>query len=62
MKRRSGIKVMGQLIGLVVPLFHVMMAAIFFRCSRFFMCNLSYNFSRNSSDVFGYAGDCSNPY
>ncbi len=28
MKRRSGIKVMGQLIGLVVPLLHVMLAAI----------------------------------
>lgn len=28
MKRRSGIKVMGQLIGLVKPLFHVMAAAI----------------------------------
>ena len=28
MKRRSGIKVMGQLIGLVVPLLHVMTAAI----------------------------------
>lgn len=28
MKRRSGIKVMGQLIGLIVPLLHVMLAAI----------------------------------
>lgn len=29
MKRRSGIKIMGQLIGLIKPLFHVMTAAIF---------------------------------
>ena len=28
MKRRSGIKVMGQLIGLVFPLLHIMEAAI----------------------------------
>lgn len=28
MKRRSGIKIMGQLIGLVRPLLHVMLAAI----------------------------------
>ena len=35
MKRRSGIKVMGQLIGLVVPLFHVMMAAIFLGVAGF---------------------------
>lgn len=42
MKRRSGIKVMGQLIGLIMPLIHVMAAAIF-GSSRIFMCNLSDN-------------------
>lgn len=35
MKRRSGIKVMGQLIGLVVPLLHVMLAAIFLGVAGF---------------------------
>lgn len=35
MKRRSGIKVMGQLIGLVVPLLHVMLTAIFLGVAGF---------------------------
>lgn len=35
MKRRSGIKVMGQLIGLVVPLLHVMLVAIFLGVAGF---------------------------
>lgn len=35
MKKRSGIKVMGQLIGLVVPLLHVMLAAIFLGVAGF---------------------------
>lgn len=52
MKRRSGIKVMGQLIGLVVPLLHVMLAADFLRCGRLFMCYFSHDFSGNSFDVF----------
>ena len=44
MKRRSGIKVMGQLIGLVVPLLHVMLAAIFLGVAGFFMCYFSHDF------------------
>lgn len=35
MKRRSGIKVMGQLIGLILPLLHVMLAAIFLGVAGF---------------------------
>lgn len=35
MKRRSGIKVMGQLIGLIVPLLHVMLAAVFLGVAGF---------------------------
>lgn len=35
MKRRSGMKVMGQLIGLIVPLLHVMLAAIFLGVAGF---------------------------
>lgn len=53
MKRRSGIQIMGKLIGLVAPLMHVMAGAVYIRCCRLFV--------RDLSDYFCSAGNFENP-
>ena len=52
MKRRSGIKVMGQLIGLVVPLLHVMTAAILLGVAGF-LCAIFLSILAGSGLVYG---------
>lgn len=52
MKRRSGIKVMGQLIGLIMPLIHVMAAAIFLGVAGF-LCAIFLTILAGSGLVYG---------
>ena len=52
MKRRSGIKVMGQLIGLVFPLLHVMTAAILLGVAGF-LCAIFLSILAGSGLVYG---------
>lgn len=52
MKRRSGIQVMGQLIGLIMPLIHVMAAAIFLGVAGF-LCAIFLTILAGSGLVYG---------
>ena len=55
MKRRSGIKVMGQLIGLIFPLLHVMAAAILLGVAGF-LCAIFLSILAGSGLVYGFMG------
>ena len=55
MKRRSGIKVMGQLIGLIFPLLHVMAVAILLGVAGF-LCAIFLSILAGSGLVYGFMG------